>query len=106
MLIEYFKIPAFPVDTHVARVSKRLNLCKDNDSVETIEKKLTQKFPKEEWAMLHIRMVLFGRYICKAIKPSCEQCLFNKLCKYKEAKSIASNKKICLDILGEKNEKK
>jgi len=82
MLIEYFKIPAFPVDTHVTRVSKRLNLCKTNDNVTTIEKKLTKKFPKEEWAMLHIRMVLFGRYICKAIKPNCNNCLFKENCNY------------------------
>ena len=84
MLIEYFKTPAFPVDTHVARVSKRLNLCKDTDSVEIIEKKLTTKFKKETWAMLHIRMVVFGRYVCKAIKPNCNECLFNNICKNKK----------------------
>lgn len=82
MLIEYFKIPAFPVDTHVSRVSKRLNICKETDSISTIEKKLTTKFPKKEWADLHIRMVLFGRYICKAIKPECNNCLFKNNCKY------------------------
>ena len=82
MLIEYFNIPAFPVDTHVARVSKRLELCSDTDSVEKIEKKLTTIFPKESWALLHMRMVLFGRYICKAIKPDCANCLFNKQCTY------------------------
>ena len=82
MLIEYFNIPAFPVDTHVARVSKRLELCTDTDSVEKIEKKLTKIFPIETWALLHIRMVLFGRYICKAVKPDCANCLFNKQCTY------------------------
>lgn len=84
MLIEYFNIPAFPVDTHVSRISKRLELCFENDSVETIEKKLTTIFPKNEWATLHLRMVLFGRYICKAIKPDCNSCLFNQKCKYKK----------------------
>lgn len=82
MLIEYFKIPAFPVDTHVARVSKRLKLCNNSDDVKTIEKKLTKKFPVDSWAMLHIRMVLFGRYICKAIKPSCLNCPFKEQCSY------------------------
>ncbi len=81
MLIEYFNIPALPVDTHVARVSKRLKLCKENDTVETIEKKLTKKFLKQDWKDLHIRMVLFGRYICKAIKPNCNNCPFNNICK-------------------------
>ena len=82
MLIEYFNIPAFPVDTHVARVSKRLNLCLENDSVKKIEDTLTKSFPKSEWASLHIRMVLFGRYICKAIKPDCSICLFKEKCNY------------------------
>lgn len=84
MLIEYFNIPAFPVDTHVARVSKRLNLCNDNDSIETIEKKLTNIFPSKEWSTLHLRMVLFGRYICKAIKPECNTCLLKNMCKHKK----------------------
>ena len=82
MLIEYFNIPAFPVDTHVTRVSKRLNLCKESDNVKTIEEKLTTLFPKEEWALLHLRMVLFGRYICKALKPDCNNCLLKEKCNY------------------------
>jgi endonuclease-3 len=81
MLIEYFNIPAFPVDTHVSRVSKRLGLCNEEDNVETIEKKLTQLFKESEWALLHLRMVLFGRYICKAINPSCDDCLLKDICK-------------------------
>lgn len=82
MLIEYFKIPAFPVDTHVSRVSKRLNICDESDSVTVIERKLTNMFPEKEWALLHLRMVLFGRYICKAIKPECGSCPFKGKCNY------------------------
>lgn len=82
MLIEYFNIPAFPVDTHVTRVSKRLGLCNEKDSFKQIEMKLTQIFPQEEWALLHLRMVLFGRYTCKAIKPECSSCLFKGKCNY------------------------
>lgn len=78
MLIEYFNIPAFPVDTHVSRVSKRLGLCDEDNSVTEIERKLTTIFPKKEWATLHLRMVLFGRYICKAVKPECKNCLFSE----------------------------
>lgn len=86
MLIEYFNIPAFPVDTHVSRVSKRLNLCTTDDSISTIEKKLTTIFEEKYWAILHLRMVLFGRYICKATKPECKNCLFNNNCNYKNKK--------------------
>lgn len=88
MLIEYFNIPAFPVDTHVARVSKRLGLCNESDTVEKIETKLTTFFPIDSWALLHLRMVLFGRYICKAVKPNCTNCLFNKTCSYKKTINI------------------
>lgn len=84
MLIEYFKIPAFPVDTHVTRVSKRLGICLQNDNVTTIEKKLTSFFDKPTWATLHLQMVLFGRYICKAIKPDCSTCPFKEKCNYRK----------------------
>ena len=84
MLIEYFNIPAFPVDTHVERVSKRLQLCLEKDNVQTIEKKLTSLFEEKYWAKLHLQLVLFGRYICKAIKPQCNDCLFKNLCKNKK----------------------
>ena len=82
MLIEHFKIPAFPVDTHVTRVSKRLNICNINDNVTTIEKKLTSFFQKSTWASTHLQMVLFGRYICKAVKPQCSTCPFKGKCNY------------------------
>ena len=84
MLIEYFKIPAFPVDTHVSRVSKRLKLCTETDNPTQIEKKLTNIFKEETWSTLHLQMVLFGRYICKAIKPDCNCCPFKEKCNYKK----------------------
>ena len=84
ILAEGFGVQRVAVDTHVSRVSKRLQLCNEDDSVEMIEKKLTSIFPEKEWATLHLRMVLFGRYICKAQKPDCSNCLFNKECKYKK----------------------
>ena len=80
MLIEYFNIPAFPVDTHVSRVTKRLGLCAENMNVTQIENKIMKIFPKNTWADLHIRMVLFGRYICKARKPECDKCRIKELC--------------------------
>ncbi len=82
MLIEYFNIPAFPVDTHVSRVTKRLGLCAENMTITQIENKIMKIFPKNTWADLHIRMVLFGRYICKAIKPECNSCPFINKCNY------------------------
>lgn len=82
VLSNLFNYPAIAVDTHVARVSKRLAIAKETDDVLVIEKKLEKFFPKEEWAKRHHQMVLFGRYYCKAIKPQCETCKLQKNCKY------------------------
>lgn len=71
------------VDTHVARVSKRLNLAKNDDDVLTIEKKLSRKFPKDKLGRIHHQLVLFGRYHCKANKPECLNCKLKEFCKYK-----------------------
>lgn len=70
------------VDTHVARVSKRLNLAKNTDDVLAIEKKLSKKFPKDKLGRIHHQLVLFGRYHCKANKPECSNCKLREMCKY------------------------
>ena len=69
-----------PVDTHVERVSKRLNLVNKNDNVNTIEKKLTKKFKDYDLVKIHLMLVLFGRYKCRAIKPICEDCKLKEIC--------------------------
>lgn len=81
-LAEYKNIPRIAVDTHVARVSKRLNLCKNSDNVLEIENKLTKVFPEKDWGKRHLQMVLFGRYYCKAKKPECNDCKLKEICNY------------------------
>lgn len=76
-----FDYPAIAVDTHVTRVSKRLNLAKENDDVLTIEKKLMKHFPKSSWSKLHHQIVLFGRYHCTARNPNCSECRIKEFCK-------------------------
>ena len=88
VLSNLFNVPAIAVDTHVERVSKRLGLAKKIDNVLTVEKKLMKKIPKELWSRTHHQLVLFGRYICKAKKPECENCLFYEDCNAKEKKKI------------------
>ena len=80
ILVEGFKIPAFPVDTHVERVSKRLGIAKQNDSVETVEKKIRKIYLKEQYGLLHHQFIFFGRYFCKAISPNCKDCRFLGRC--------------------------
>lgn len=70
------------VDTHVFRVSHRLGLS-DAKTVEKTEEQLVKKL-KEDLHIFHQAMVLFGRYICKAVKPECEKCFLTDVCKTKE----------------------
>lgn len=73
--------PSIAVDTHVARVSKRLGLVKASDDVDDIERKLMKKIDKDRWLRFHYQMVLFGRYKCKAKSPICDECKLKKHCK-------------------------
>lgn len=79
VLCEGYKLPAMPVDTHIFRVSKRLGLSNSED-VLGVEKDLKALYKENEWIDLHFRLVLFGRYICKAIKPDCQNCELKKIC--------------------------
>ena len=69
VLSNLFDVPCIAVDTHVFRVSKRLSLAKDDDTVEDVENKLKRKFKRENWSKRHHQMVLFGRYNCRAKNP-------------------------------------
>jgi len=76
-----FNEQCLPVDTHVKRVSTRLKLVKENDNVDIVEKKLTKIFKNYDLVRLHLQLVLFGRYKCKAIKPICDNCKLKEICK-------------------------
>ena len=81
VLVEWFKIPRIPVDTHVNRVAKRLKLAYINDDVTDVERKLKKKIPKEMWIQMHHSMIFFGRYFCKAVSPSCDKCELKGKCR-------------------------
>ncbi len=86
VLANLYNEPLIAVDTHVARVSKRLKIAKENDDVLTIEKKINRKFPKDKLNKLHHQLVLFGRYYCKAQKPECDNCRLQTICNYYKKK--------------------
>ena len=77
-----FEVPAFAVDTHVSRVSKRLGIADEEDDVNEIERKLMRFFPEDKWGKLHHQFIFFGRYKCKAKNPDCSDCPFKKICTY------------------------
>ena len=84
VLSNAFGIPALAVDTHVNRVSKRLKLAKEDDSVLQVEQKLMKKFPKKYWTKLHHQLIFFGRYHCLAQNPKCHECPLLDICTYKD----------------------
>lgn len=71
--------PAFPVDTHVFRVSRRLKLARSRDR-DTVEKQVKVKFPPNTWRELHHWLIFHGRRVCKAQRPLCSQCTLSALC--------------------------
>lgn len=76
-----FNIPGIVVDTHVARISKRLGLTENNNPVK-IEYDLMEVIPKKEWSDFSLQLIYFGRAICKARKPMCPTCPLYDLCHF------------------------
>ena len=81
-MIEFEGANLMAVDTHVFRVSHRLGLS-DGKTVDITEADLVKKLKGDELHIFHQAMVLFGRYICKAVKPDCDKCYFPQVCKTK-----------------------
>jgi endonuclease-3 len=79
VLSELGIVPAFPVDTHVFRVSRRLGLAKGKNVVQ-VEASLKKTFPPAQWHDLHHWLIFHGRRVCKAQRPLCEQCSLKTLC--------------------------
>lgn len=82
VMIEYAGANLMAVDTHVFRVAHRLGLSNAKTALKT-EADLTKKF-KDHLSTLHQAMVLFGRYICTAKNPKCDECFLTKFCKSKQ----------------------
>ena len=74
-----FGVPAIAVDTHVFRLSKRLKLANKKTPTETMHM-LENLLPQDMWSDGHFAMVLHGRYVCKAIKPNCDDCVIKEIC--------------------------
>ena len=71
--------PVIAVDTHVFRVARRLGLSKGTTPL-AVEKDLTANIPPEKRPTAHHWLILHGRYVCKAIKPLCDQCGLAPFC--------------------------
>jgi len=78
-----FKKPVIAVDTHIFRLANRINIAPAKKPL-TVEKRLTKLIPNEFLNDAHHLLILHGRYVCKAIKPQCSECVINNLCEYKK----------------------
>jgi endonuclease-3 len=76
-------IPAFPVDTHVYRVTGRIGLRPEKLTVEQAHPYLESVFPPETYYAAHLNLIRLGREICNARKPLCMNCPIVALCDYK-----------------------
>lgn len=76
-----FHEPSVVVDTHVKRISKKLGFTKEEDP-EKIEYDLMKVLPKEHWILYNIQIITFGREICFARSPKCEECFLTEYCSY------------------------
>jgi len=74
--------PAFPIDTHVHRVSKRLGLIGARVSAEQAHDIFDQSIPPEWVYPLHVNLIQHGRQICHAQRPNCNQCSLFSECAY------------------------
>ena len=74
--------PAFPVDTHIYRVSGRLGLRPEKMTVEEAHPHLEKLFPPETYYAAHLNIIRLGREICNARKPDCGNCPLQELCDY------------------------
>jgi endonuclease-3 len=72
--------PAFPVDTHIQRVTGRLGLIPPGTSADKAHDILEALVPPEWYHSFHLNVIQHGRQVCKAQRPRCEQCVLQKHC--------------------------
>ncbi|MEM7033260.1 MAG: endonuclease III [Chloroflexota bacterium] len=82
ILLFALDMPAFPVDTHVHRTSKRIGLIPPKMSAEKAHHHLEAALPTNTYFDAHLNMIRLGREICQARKPKCDQCPLTSICAY------------------------
>ena len=80
--------PAFPVDTHIHRVSGRIGLRPQNMNAEKAHEHLAALLPVEAYYPAHLNLIRLGREICQARRPDCAACPVSSLCDYYAAQQL------------------
>ena len=71
-----------PIDRHIARIAKRLELVKDKPTYDTLRLTLEGATTPDKFLDTHIKLIQFGRDICRALNPKCQECPLNDICPY------------------------
>jgi endonuclease-3 len=82
VLLFALRMPAFPVDTHIHRVTKRIGLIGDKVNREMAQEEMALLVPVGEYYNFHINLIEHGRAVCKARKPKCQMCRISGFCDY------------------------
>jgi endonuclease-3 len=85
VLLFSLDMPAFPVDTHVHRVTGRLGLRPEAMSAEAAHPHFEQLLPADTFYAAHLNIIRHGREVCHARNPNCEACVLKRLCDYYNA---------------------
>jgi len=75
-------MPAFPVDTHIHRVTRRLGLIGSKTTPEQAQAEMAMLVPRDEFYNFHIGIIEHGRAVCQARKPKCNICKISQLCDF------------------------
>ena len=84
VLLFSLDMPAFPVDTHVYRITGRLGLRPEKMSANQAHEYLAEIFPVESFYAVHLNIIRLGREVCQARSPKCSICPLRRYCKYYE----------------------
>jgi endonuclease-3 len=87
LLNEVFGKPTIAVDTHVLRVANRIGFVASKSPLK-VEQQLEQLIPKRFKLKAHMWLILHGRYVCKAKKPDCKNCVIIHLCNYTSKRTL------------------
>jgi len=87
VLLFSLDMPAFPVDTHIHRVTGRLGLRPEGMNAEQAHTYLAELFPPRAYYAAHLNIIRHGREICHARRPSCEDCFLHDACRYYQSPS-------------------
>ena len=82
VLLFYADKKIIPIDRHIERISKRLELVKPNAKYDEIQKILERAVNDELYLRVHLSLIQFGRDICSAKSPKCVLCFLNDICSY------------------------